>query len=97
MSQGRSATEDGQRFPLNYIAAQRAAQDPSTAQAALAAYQRMGADLEGEERFAQAAVAYSNAATSARALGRLQVPWRQARRPWTWRNAQEIRGISLLP
>ena len=73
MSQGRSATEDGQRFPLNYIAAQRAAQDPSTAQAALAAYQRMGADLEGEERFAQAAVAYSNAATSARALGRLQV------------------------
>jgi CHAT domain-containing protein len=46
--------------------------DPSTAQAALVAYQRMGADLEGQERFAQAAVAYSNAATSARALGRLQ-------------------------
>jgi CHAT domain-containing protein len=32
----------------------------------------MGADLEGQERFAQAAIAYSNAATSARALGRLQ-------------------------
>jgi CHAT domain-containing protein len=32
----------------------------------------MGADLERQERYAQAAVAYSNATVSARALGRLQ-------------------------
>jgi CHAT domain-containing protein/uncharacterized protein HemY len=33
----------------------------------------MGTDLERQERFAQAAIAYSNATVSARALGRLQV------------------------
>jgi CHAT domain-containing protein len=67
-----ASTDDQQRFPLNYVAGQRAALDPARAQAALAAYQRMGADLESQERFAQAAIAYSNATVSARALGRLQ-------------------------
>jgi CHAT domain-containing protein len=39
---------------------------------ALPAYQRMGAELERNGRFAEAAIAYTNAATAARALGRLQ-------------------------
>jgi CHAT domain-containing protein len=71
-SPARASTDDQQRFPLNYVSAQRAALDPATAQAALAAYRRMGADLERQERFAQSAIAYSNATVSARALGRLQ-------------------------
>ena len=50
----------------------RAALQPETAREAFQAYQRMGADLERQGRFAQAAIAYSNASTSARALGRLQ-------------------------
>ena len=66
------ATTDEQRFPLDYVSGQRAAADPATAREAFQAYQRMGADLEREGRFAHAAIAYSNAYSSARALGRLQ-------------------------
>ncbi len=71
-SQGRSTTENGQRFPLNYVAGQRAALHPATARDALQVYRRMGTELESQERFAHAAIAYSNATVSARALGRLQ-------------------------
>jgi len=66
------ATPQDQRFPLTYVAGQRAAQKPVTAREAVQEYRRMGAELESQERFAQAAIAYSNAAVSARALGRLQ-------------------------
>ena len=66
------ATTDEQRFPLDYVSGQRAAMQPGTAREAFQAYQRMGADLERQGRFAQAAIAYSNAYSSARALGRLQ-------------------------
>jgi CHAT domain-containing protein len=66
------ATTEEQRFPLDYISGQRAAADPATAREAFQAYQRMGADLERQGRVAQAAIAYSNAYSSARALGRLQ-------------------------
>lgn len=66
------ATTDEQRFPLDYVSGIRAALQPETAREAFQAYQRMGADLERQGRFAQAAIAYSNASTSARALGRLQ-------------------------
>ncbi len=66
------ATTDEQRFPLDYLSGTRAAMQPGTAREAFQAYQRMGADLERQGRFAQAAVAYSNAYVSARALRRLQ-------------------------
>ena len=66
------ATTDEQRFPLDYVSGQRAAADPATAREALQAYQRLGANLEHQGRFTQAAIAYSNAYSSARALGRLQ-------------------------
>jgi CHAT domain-containing protein len=68
---GCAATEE-QTFPLDYVSGIRAAMQPGTAREAFQAYQRMGADLERQGRFAQAAIAYSNAFTSARALGRLQ-------------------------
>ena len=71
-SQPRFATTGAGRFPLNYAMGQRAALDPATAREALEAYRRMGADLEQRGRFAQAAIAYTNAATSARSLGRIQ-------------------------
>ncbi|MBI4736826.1 MAG: CHAT domain-containing protein, partial [candidate division NC10 bacterium] len=66
------ATTEEQRFPLDYPSGQRAAMQPGTAREAFAAYKRMGAELERQGRFAQAAIAYSNAFASARALGRLQ-------------------------
>jgi CHAT domain-containing protein len=66
------ATTDEQRFPLDYVSGQQAAFQPDTAQEALPAYQRMGADLEQRGQFADAAVAYNNAVMSAFALGRLQ-------------------------
>ncbi len=66
------ATTDEQRFPLDYVSGQRAAQNLSTAGDAFAAYKRMGTDLERQGRFGQAAIAYSNAFVSARSLGRLQ-------------------------
>jgi len=66
------ATPEEQRFRPNYISGQRAALRPSEAREALQGYRQMGADLERQGRFAQAAVAYSNASTSARALARLQ-------------------------
>lgn len=66
------AATDEQRFPLDYASGIRAAMQPATAREALQAYQRMGADLERQGRIAQAAIAYSNASTSARSLRRLQ-------------------------
>lgn len=66
------ATTDDQRFPLDYLSGQRAAMNPETAREAVQAYQRMGSDLERQGRFGQAAIAYTNAFTSARVLGRLQ-------------------------
>lgn len=68
---GCASTEE-QRFPLNYVAGLRAARDPETARVAYPAYQQMGADLERQGRAGEAAIAYSNAFTSARASGRLQ-------------------------
>ncbi|MFI5340111.1 MAG: CHAT domain-containing protein [Candidatus Methylomirabilales bacterium] len=65
-------TTDEQRFPLDYVAGRRAAMQPGTAPEAFRAYQRMGADFERQGLFDQAAIAYSNAYSSARALGRLQ-------------------------
>jgi CHAT domain-containing protein len=66
------ATVEDQRFPLDYLSGQRAAMQPGTAQEAFTVYKRMGADLERQGRFGPAAIAYSNAYSSARALGRLQ-------------------------
>ncbi|HSB73978.1 MAG TPA: CHAT domain-containing protein [Candidatus Methylomirabilis sp.] len=66
------ATTEEQRFPLDYMSGIHAARQPATAREAFQAYQRMGADLERQGRFAQAAIAYSNASTSARSLRRLQ-------------------------
>lgn len=66
------ATTADQRFPVDYLAGQRAAHQPDTARAALPAYLRMGADLERRGQVADAAVAYSNAVVSAWTLGRLQ-------------------------
>jgi CHAT domain-containing protein/uncharacterized protein HemY len=51
---------------------QRVAMDPATAREALEAYRRMGGEFEQRGRFVQAAIAYTNAATSARSLGRIQ-------------------------
>ena len=62
----------GQRFDLDYASGQRAASNPATAREALPAYQRLGEDAVRRGQFAEAAIAYSNAAVSARALGRLQ-------------------------
>jgi tetratricopeptide (TPR) repeat protein len=66
------AATDEQRFPLDYLSGTRAAMQPDTAREAFQAYRRMGADLERQGRYAQAAIAYSNAYVSARALRRLQ-------------------------
>jgi tetratricopeptide (TPR) repeat protein len=66
------AATDEQQFPLDYLSGTRAAMQPDTAREAFQAYRRMGADLERQGRYAQAAIAYSNAYVSARALRRLQ-------------------------
>ncbi len=69
---GVVSAQEERRFPLDYLSGMRAATQPDTAREAFQAYRRMGTDLERQGRFAQAAVAYSNAYVSARALGRLQ-------------------------
>ncbi len=58
-------------FRLDYAAGHQAASDPATAREALPAYQRMGEDAERRGEFAEAAIAYTNAAASAQTLGRL--------------------------
>ncbi len=66
-----AATQE-QRFPLDYRSGTEATFDLDTAREALPAYQRIGAELERRGHYADAAIAYTNATKSARALGRLQ-------------------------
>jgi len=66
------ATTDEQRFPLDSDSGVEATFGLETAREALPAYQRMAVDLERRGRLDDAAIAYRNAALSARTLGRLQ-------------------------
>ena len=66
------AITDEQRFPLDYASGAEVSYRTETAREALSAYVRMGAGLERQGRFAEAALAYNNAVRSAWALGRLE-------------------------
>ncbi len=66
------AIMDQLRFPLDATAGLEASYQLETAREALPAYRRMGEDLERRGQYGEATIAYRSAATSARALGRLQ-------------------------
>ena len=65
------AIADEEQFPLRPLSMKEAASHVEMTRKALPAYQRMAADFEGRGLYGKAAIAYSNAAIAARALGRL--------------------------
>ena len=66
------AIADEEQFPLRPLSMKEAASHVEMTRKALPAYRRMAADFEGRGLYGKAAIAYSNAAIAARALGRLQ-------------------------
>ena len=66
------ASAEDPEFPLDFQSGMEATYQPDKAREAFQAYRQIGSDLEKRGEFPGAAIAYSNASSAARAIGRLQ-------------------------